>query len=268
MDFEHATVSLIIPVHNGSRVLDRTCAAVARYLQEDIRRDVVFVDDGSTDRSRDMLEEFQLVTPRVTVMGTKRNFGKGAAISRGMLRARGAYRIFTDVDLAYSLTDIEAVQTELSGGADVVIACRVLPQSRYVISPSFFHYLYTRHLMSRFFNCFVRALLLPDVRDTQAGLKGFSAHAAETIFSRVSRAGFGFDVEALYIAFANTMRVVEVPVSFRYDDEPTTVRFVQDGVKVISDVIRVRVNGWRGVYNIDSWKSEPATELQEMVLST
>ena len=77
----------------------------------------------------------------------------------------------------------------LEQGSDVVIACRVYPESRYDISPAFFRYLYTRHVMSRVFNWAVRHTLLPEILDTQAGLKGFTAAAAETVFPRLTIAG-------------------------------------------------------------------------------
>ena len=67
-----------------------------------------------------------------------------------------------------------------------MVASRVHPESRYVIGPSFFRYLYTRHMSGRFFNWLVRVLLLPGISDTQAGLKGFSAAAAR----RSSLTGF------------------------------------------------------------------------------
>ena len=101
--------------------------------------------------------------------------------------ARGRYRVFTDADLAYPPSEVNKILRDLEAGADVAItACRVLPESRYLMSPTFFHYLYTRHVMSRVFNAMVRLVLLRDVLDTQAGLKGFTARAAQAVFSRLN----------------------------------------------------------------------------------
>src|SRR2546429_2624366 len=163
-----------------------------------------------------------------------------------MAAARGARRVFTDADLAYPVAEIDAMVRELDGGADVAIACRVLPESRYLMSPSFFHYLYTRHLMSRLFNRVVRVALLPGILDTQAGLKAFTARAAELIFPRLTVAGFGFDVELLYIARKHGLRVRQTAVQYRYDDEPSTVRFATDAAAMLRDLARIRWNDWRG----------------------
>jgi hypothetical protein len=117
------------------------------------------------------------------------------------------------------------------------------------MSPAFFPYLFTRHVMSRAYNAFVRRLLLDAVLDTQAGLKGFTREAAELIFPRLTIPRFGFDVECLYIAQRHHQRLVQVPVTFRYDDEPTTVNFVRDSVRMLTDVARIFVNARGGCYD-------------------
>ena len=116
------------------------------------------------------------------------------------------------------------------------------------MSPSFFHYLYTRHLMSRAFNKVVRAFLLPGIYDTQAGLKGFSAEAAAICFARTTIPGFGFDIECLYIAQQHKLAIKQTAVNFRYDDEPTTVRFARDSRRMLRDIWEVKRNAMRGRY--------------------
>jgi dolichyl-phosphate beta-glucosyltransferase len=225
----------VIPVHNAARQLPATLSAVEDYMRRRPGTEVVFVDDASTElQTVRQLQDFARSTRMVTVLRNRRNMGKGFSVTRGMLQASGTYRVFTDVDLAYPIDEVDKILRELESGSDVAIGCRVM--------------LYTRHLMSRAFNTFVRLTLLPGVLDTQAGLKGFTSRAAHAVFSRATVAGFGFDVECLYIAQQHGFSVTPVPVAFRYDDEPSTVHFVRDSVRMARDVARVRVNGWRGVY--------------------
>jgi dolichyl-phosphate beta-glucosyltransferase len=106
--------------------------------------------------------------------------------------------------------------------------------------------------MSRVFNRMVRATLIPGVLDTQAGLKGYTAAAAREVFSRVSIAGFGFDLECLFVARRLGMRIDQVPVCFRYNDEPTTVKFARDVGAMASDLARIRWRGWTGAYRATS----------------
>src|SRR6185437_13403775 len=241
-------VSLIIPVRNGAEFLPHTLCELQAFMVREPCAEVVLVDDGSEPRTAALLGAFAGDQPRVTLLVHDINQGKGAAVARGMLAARGRVRVFTDADLAYPLDQLPAVCAAIDKGSDVAIACQVLRESRYLMSPTFFHYLYTRHLLSRAYNAVVRWTLLPGILDSQAGLKGFSARAAEIIFPRMTIRGFGFDVEALLIARRHGLETVQVPVHFRYDSEPTTVRLAQDGGTLLSDLARIRWNDLRGRY--------------------
>ena len=243
-------LSLVIPVYNAADQLPATLEAVDDFsIRHTSRVEVLFVDDCSSEvETQIVLADFARRRNDVRVLRNACNRGKGYSVTRGMLAARGRYRVFTDVDLAYPLDQVDRIVDELADGADVAIACRVLPESRYLMSPTFFHYLYTRHLMSRAFNRVVQAFLLPGILDTQAGLKGFTDKAAELCFSRSTIPGFGFDIECLYIAQEHGLTIRQTAVNFRYDEEPTTVRFARDSSRMLQDIWQVRTNAWRGQY--------------------
>ena len=242
-------LSVVVPVRNGADRLPVHLETLRRYVCAQPRpTELVLVDDHSEPGAARLLADFAGTLSGATLLRNGANRGKGFSVARGMAAARGARRVFTDADLAYPVAEIDAMVRELDGGADVAIACRVLPESRYLMSPSFFHYLYTRHLMSRLFNRVVRIALLPGILDTQAGLKAFTARAAELIFPRLTVAGFGFDVELLYIARKHGLRVRQTAVQYRYDDEPSTVRFAADAAAMLRDLARIRWNDWRGRY--------------------
>jgi dolichyl-phosphate beta-glucosyltransferase len=245
-------LSLVIPVYNAAQQLPATLDAVDAFATRYPGSvEVLFVDDHSTEvETQLILEDFTRQRGYARMLRNSTNRGKGFSVSRGMIAARGTYRIFTDVDLAYPLDEVHKIVRDLKAGADIAIACRVLPESRYLMSPTFFHYLYTRHLMSRGFNKVVRTFLLPEILDTQAGLKGFTAEAAELCFSRNTIPGFGFDIECLYIAQQHGLNIKQTAVSFRYDDEPTTMRFASDSRRMLLDIWRVRTNAWRGQYAV------------------
>jgi dolichyl-phosphate beta-glucosyltransferase len=245
------SLSLIIPVYNAADQLPATLEAVETFANDYPGSvEVIFVDDHSTEvETQLILEDFTRTRRYARLLINERNRGKGFSVTRGMLAARGRHRVFTDVDLAYPLSEVHKIIADLNAGHDVAIACRVLPESRYLMSPSFFHYLYTRHLMSRAFNWVVQRFLLPSILDTQAGLKGFTAEAAQLCFSRSTIPGFGFDIECLYIAQQHGLGIKQTAVSFRYDDEPTTVRFARDSQRMLTDIWQVRMNAWRGQYS-------------------
>ena len=251
---QQAYVSVIVPVWNGADRVRHTLFALHRMLSgQRYPTELVVVDDCSADETARAIDGFCDTVvgsdARVRVLRNQRNRGKGFSVARGMLAATGALRVFTDADLAYPPEEIESIVDALEKGYDVAVACRALRESRYVMSPTFFPYLFTRHLMSRAYNGFVRRLLVDAVLDTQAGLKGFTREAAELIFPRLTIPRFGFDVECLYIAQRHRQRLVQVPVTFRYDDEPTTVNFVRDGLRMLSDLGRIYRNARGGCYD-------------------
>lgn len=240
-------LSVVVPVYNGEERIGDTIRDLLAYLVgAGLDAELIIVDDGSTDqtpsRAHDALEGALIP---VQFVHSPANEGKGAAVRRGMQLARGTLRVFIDADLAYPPSEIGKIVQRLQAGADVAIASRVHPDSRYVISPAFFRYLYTRHVSGRLFNWLVQLFLLPGIRDTQAGLKGFSRTAAEKLFSGWLPGGFSFDLAILFRARTLGMKVEQVPVVYRYDTEPTTVRFLLDTLIVLRDILRIRARvGW------------------------
>ncbi len=242
-------LSVVVPVWNAAGQLARSIRALYTLLDaQPYSSELILVDDHSDSATVRGLRALHRERP-VTVLRNSRNRGKGFSVARGMLAARGAVRVFTDADLAYSAAGVENVVDALERGHDVAVACRVLRESRYTMSPTFFPYLFTRHVLSRSFNAAVRSLLVPGVLDTQAGLKGFTQRAAELIFPRLTVERFGFDVESLYIARRHGLRIAQVAVAFRYDEEPSSVHLIREGVRMLADLGRIRANAWRGRYD-------------------
>lgn len=242
-------LSIIVPTLNGGERLQATLRDISTFAwRQPYAVERIIVDDGSDEATQRILSDWQREDPELRVVRNQQNSGKGYSVRRGMEAARGAYRVFLDADLAYPAREIAGLVEALTQGADVAIVCRTDVRSRYVMSPAYFHYLYTRHLMSRVFNGFVRLALLPGINDTQAGLKGFTAQAAARVFSQVTVPRFGFDLEVLFIAQRMGLRVLQLPVEFRYDNEPSTVHFMRDACTMLRDIAVVRWRGWLGRY--------------------
>jgi dolichyl-phosphate beta-glucosyltransferase len=247
--------TLILPVYNAEGFLDPTLREVRDWLsRREEPWELVIVDDASRDATPRLLDAFTAAHPdeRIRVVRFDANHGKGFAVRVGLDRASGSIAIFTDCDLAYSLSNIDRILARIADGADAAIASRVAPGSAYLISPSFFSYLFTRHIMGRIFNAISRAVAVPRLMDTQAGLKGFRTAVVKPLISRLRLDGFSFDVELLRGLLDRGARVDEVPVAFRYDSEPSTVNFAMDALRMARDLIRVRWRSFRGYYAVDS----------------
>lgn len=253
-----ALTSVILPAYNPGRAIERTWQSVQEFLGKQTRSwEVIFVCDGCTDGTSERLQ--QLISTSqwgVRVIGYAKNRGKGHAVRQGMSAARGRFRIFTDVDLAYEFGEIERVAQALWAGAEVAIASRDHPQSEVIIAPRLAGYLFRRQLQSRLFGALARWLLPIRQLDTQAGLKGMSAAVVERLVPRLDCDGFGFDCELLTACARLGIRVEEVPVRVAYRDmESTTgVRGIR---RMISELFRIR----------RTWKKEiPAPRaLKEMI---
>jgi dolichyl-phosphate beta-glucosyltransferase len=243
--------TLVVPVYNAERVLAGSLREIHAWMS--LRPEpweLILVDDASRDASRSIVDSFVASHPgdRIRVVRFDANRGKGFAVRVGLDRAAGRVAVFTDCDLAYPLENIDRLLARLSDGADAAIACRVLPESAYTLSPSFFSYLFTRHLMGRWFNALCRTIAVPRLRDTQAGLKGFRTATVRPLLSRLRFDGFSFDVELLRGLLDRGARIDEVPVSFRYDSEPSTVSFALDAARMARDLVWVRWRSLRGLY--------------------
>lgn len=217
------TFSLVLPTYNAAAFLGETWAKVQRFLDDSPGWEVLFVCDGCRDDSVHLLHSLLPDDDdRARLLWYSPNRGKGYAVRRGLLAARGAYRLFTDVDLAYSFDDVRRVADTLLNGATVAIASRAHPESRLVLPPQLQGYAYRRHLQSQAFAAVMRRLLPLPQLDTQAGLKGLSAAAADLLLPELKCDGFGFDCELLVACLMNGLAVEEVPVTLAFETSAST----------------------------------------------
>ncbi len=236
--------SLVFPTYNPGPGIESVWAEVGRFLDRSPGWEALFVCDGCTDGTPERLTELAAGAPYpVRVLRYSPNRGKGHAVRLGLAAAGGRWRLFTDVDLAYSFADVERVAAELQAGAEVAIASRTHRDSRLVLPPRLQGYAYRRHLQSLVFSAVARGLLPITQRDTQAGLKGMSARAAELILPRLRCDGFGFDCELLTACACLGLPVAEVPVWVRYEDRASTTGLGSMS-RMLRELWRIR-RAWR-----------------------
>jgi dolichyl-phosphate beta-glucosyltransferase len=169
------------------------------------------------------------------------NQGKGAAIRAGMLSASGRLLFFTDADLAFSPDTIEPFYDALLSGADVVIAQRK-KDTRYENLG--------RRLVAVSSRALVGNLILPGIRDTQAGFKAFTRPAGRFLFSRQRIKRFLFDLEILMVARKKGFNIQKVYVD--WENVPgSTVRLFLDTTRAARDLIRILFFVICGMYNLE-----------------
>jgi hypothetical protein len=240
-----ALTSLILPAYNARPYLERTWQQLRDFLRcAPGDWEVLFVCDGCTDGTPERLAELtRTESDRVRVLSHRPNRGKGHAVRQGLRAARGHWRLFTDIDLAYGFDDILRLAQTLQGGADVAIASRNHPESRMLLPPHLQGYVYRRYLQSLVFSVLVRLFLPLRQTDTQAGLKGLSASAADLVLPHLRCRGFEFDCELLTACACLGLEVVEVPVCVRYEDRASTTT-LRSVARMIGELWKIR-RTWR-----------------------
>ncbi len=253
-----ALTSLVFPAYNPGARVEETWQAVQRFLQQAPGRwEVLFVCDGCTDGTPARLEQLgRAVQGPIRVLSYAPNRGKGYAVRRGLQAAAGRWRLFTDVDLAYGFDDVLRVAHALWSGAAVAIASRTHPDSRVVLPARLQGYAYRRYLQGALFTGIARTLLPIRQHDTQAGLKGISAEAAELLLPRLRCEGFGFDCELLTACACHGIEVAEVPVWLRYEDAASTTGLSSVG-RMVRELLRIRRDWCRASAPVPAIPVEP-----------
>ena len=246
-------LSLIIPAYNEESVIEDTLNKVIEHLDtQQYGWEIIVIDDASTDTTVVRVNHFiqHHSGARIRLLVNERNSKKGATIRRGILTAEGRYSVFMDADYAYPIAQLNSFLEPLADGAEVVIGNRTDPKTTYIVRPIFFHYIYQRYIISRIFNLLVRISLVKGIRDTQCGLKGFNTESAKAIMNKMTISNFTFDVELLHIAQCNAMKITQVPVTFDYIEEPSSVRLLQDSLSMLKSLFHIKLNSYRAKYKI------------------
>jgi glycosyltransferase involved in cell wall biosynthesis len=243
------SLSVVIPAYNESARIIGGLEQVLAYLsRQEWTSEVIVVDDGSTDHTAEMVNQF--IRERsdssvpLTLVSHQKNAGKGASVRAGVLHARGASIAFTDADLSAPITELPKLLGPIRKGiCDVVIGSRAL--NRRLIGQRQSR---LRECAGRLFNVLVRVVTGLDFKDTQCGFKAFGRDAIIPVFHQQQLQGFGFDVEVLFLAGRLGLRTIEIPVIWNHA-EGSRVRMVRDSLKMFLDLVKIRWYDLTGAYD-------------------
>jgi glycosyltransferase involved in cell wall biosynthesis len=245
-------LSVIIPCFNEEANLKKGILdKIDDYLKkQDYQSEVIISDDGSTDRSPQTVEEFIKHYPRFKLLKNK-HAGKPFAVRAGIKKAKGKIVLFTDMDQSTPLNQVEKLLPNFKQGFDLVIGSR----GKQRVGFSLF-----RQLASIIFRLTRQMILLKNIVDTQCGFKAFKNKVAKDLFSRLLifketketkgwRVG-AFDVELLFIAQKQGLRIAEVLVEWQDKDiaQGKQRKFFKESWEMFKEILRVKLNDLRGYY--------------------
>ncbi len=234
-------LSIIIPAHNEELRLRATVERIAAFLKtQSFTSEILIVENASSDNTFDLAKGMQTTVKKLRVIQEPLK-GKGQAVKRGILEARGEYRLICDADLSMPETEIPKFLPPLLPDCDIAIASREGKGAKRYNEPLY------RHLVGRIFNFLVRILVLPDLQDTQCGFKSFKGEIVESIFNRQTMVGWSFDVELLVIARQLGYSICEVPIKWYYGERSRVKLFV-DATNMFRDLLKIRSNRRNQVY--------------------
>lgn len=229
-------LSIVIPSYNEARTIKSVIDRVAAVDLGTVEKEIIVVDDGSQDDTRDILKTIPGIRPIVHAM----NGGKGAALSTGIKAATGDMVIFQDADLEYDPRDYPIViQPLLEGAADAVMGSRFLYERPVFFgkrrSPYFIHYMGNLLIVT-----ITNLLYRQRFTDYEGCYKAFTRDALSKV--TVTAKGFEFDNELICKMLRKGFKIVEVPIQYR----PRTYEHGKKitwkhGVKILWTILRWRM---------------------------
>ncbi len=242
-------LSVVIPAYNEERNLKKgVLSKVEDFLKENILDyEVLIVDDGSSDQTKELIKRF---------IDQKRHFklienshgGKAIAVIEGMNQALGDIVLFTDMDQATPIDQLDKFIPRFREGYDIVIGSRVGRKGAPLI----------RKLSAWGFSVLRSLILGLPFTDTQCGFKAFNRKSIEKIIPHIKKewgvvhfkggaVNAGFDVELLYLAKKYGFKIAEIGVEWNYVDTER-VQVIKDAAAAIYDMLRIRINDLKGKY--------------------
>jgi dolichyl-phosphate beta-glucosyltransferase len=245
-------LSVVIPCYNEMANLQKgVLDKISSFLnKKKFSYEVLIVDDGSDDESISFIEDFIKTNSNFRLIKNS-HMGKAGAVTSGMLEAKGDYQLFTDMDQAAPIEELDKLLPYFKENYDIIIGSR---NSTRKGAP------WTRALMAKGM-IFLRTLIVgvKGINDTQCGFKVFTKEASKVLFAKILKLhnGFkkisgssvtaGFDVELLYIAQKLGYKIKEVSVKWLYV-ETRRVSPIKDSVDGLLDLLRIKLKDFKGKY--------------------
>lgn len=242
-------LSAVLPSYNESRNLKNGVLNEVEncFKKADYEVEVIVVDDGSSDDSVELIKTFISNNNKFKLIQNPHG-GKAIAVMTGMLESKGDIVLFTDMDQATPIDQIEKFFPKFEEGFDIVIGSRTGRKGAPIV----------RKLSAWGFSVLRRLILGLPFKDTQCGFKAFNRRSVEKIIPRIKNewgvvhfkggaVNAGFDVELLYLAKKYGFKIAEVDVEWKYVDTER-VQIIKDAAAAIYDMLRIRINDLTGKY--------------------
>ena len=241
------TLSLIVPAYNEQVRLPVMMDETLDYLEKRCRRDrgfsyeVIVVDDGSRDNTAAVALDYsrKFTTEKVRLLKLHENHGKGGAVRKGMMRARGKHLLMVDADGATQIKDLENLEkyAEAIKKNDLSL---VVGSRHHLMLDAVAQRTALRNALMFGFHFYVSIMCAPGINDTQCGFKLFSRKAAQKLFPSQHIERWAFDVELLYLANKQDIPIAEVGVDWQ-EISGSKVNLFSSIPQMARDILTIRL---------------------------
>jgi len=236
-------LSVIMPAYNEEKLIKNTLVEVDGFLsKQGYNYEIIVIDDGSVDETFSILKKLEASLGNLKIIKNDENRGKGYSIAKGMLFAKGKFRLFMDADNSTTIDQISNFMPHLENGYDIAMGDRALKESEIKKSQSLY-----KKLLGDFGNILIQFIAVSGISDTQCGFKIFSEKSARDIFSKLTIDRWGFDIEILAIAKKMGYKIKAVPVIWKNREE-TKVR-ARDYIFTLKELFKIKINLIRKKYD-------------------
>ena len=231
------TISIVIPVYNEEKFIKKTIEEVIKADSLGLKKEIVVVDDGSTDSTTLILKKIKnkSVKNNLVLILKKKNEGKGAALKDGFKNTSGDIVLVQDADLEYNPNNYSnLLMPIISGQADVVYGSRLVTAAPHRVL------YYWHYLANKFLTSFSNVLTNLNLTDMETGFKIFRGDIVRKIAPKLQSKRFGFEPEiTARISKVSEIKIYEVGISYsgRTYKEGKKITW-KDGIKALFEIIK------------------------------
>jgi dolichyl-phosphate beta-glucosyltransferase len=237
-------LSIVIPAYNEELNISATLKDISEYLKaRDYEYEIIIVDDGSTDKTIEIANSLKNLFYNFIVLEDGKNYGKGHAVKKGILSAKGDFILFMDADNATRIDQFDKLMAAALEGNGAVLASRRIPGAE-VES----HQPWYRIVLGNIYILLSRVILGVSVPDYNCGFKLYTKETAKFLFPKLNRNDWSFDSELVYLMHKFSIKSKSVPIRWQDKAKTSKVKPLRDGIKSLLSLLAIRINDARGVY--------------------
>lgn len=228
------SLSIVIPIFNEEQRLLKSLKKIKKFIKNK-KIEVIFINDGSFDLSRKIVEEFIINNNKIRIINLKKNIGKGGALKKGIQKAKYQWILTLDIDLSVPITEILSwlKNKYINNENFIYFGSRSNKKSK-VKSKIY------RDIFGKILSMLINLLLNLKISDTQCGFKLYKSNIAKQLFSKITRTGYEHDIELALLARKSNLTIKELPVTWTHKSG-SKVNLLVDSIKVLWSIFILKI---------------------------